>query len=199
MGPLVIAGIACDERGLQRLDDICKRDSKRTSPAERERLHGILTESYPYHVIKITPQEIDSARMSGIGLNELEAIKFGELIELLKPKKAFLDCADVLPRNFRGAVLKNLSHKCELIIEHKADERYPIVSAASIIAKVERDREMGRLREEYGEVGSGYSSDPVTIIFIEKWCRERGELPPFARRTWRTASRAKNMKLSDFL
>ncbi|MEE9594474.1 MAG: ribonuclease HII [Candidatus Hydrothermarchaeales archaeon] len=198
-GPLVVAGLACDEEGLQALNSLCKRDSKRTPPKARAKLYEILTNEYSYRVIKIEPEELDSARESGISLNQLEAMKFGELIEALKPQKAFLDCADVIPQNFLDAVLRNLAHKCELVVEHKADERYPIVSGASIIAKVERDREIERLCEEYGDMGSGYTSDPKTISFLEKWCREKGELPFFARRTWKTASRAKNMKLLDFI
>ncbi|MFQ5815157.1 MAG: ribonuclease HII [Candidatus Hydrothermarchaeaceae archaeon] len=198
LGPLVIAGLACDTGGLHALNGLCKRDSKRTPRNTREKLYEILTKEYPYHVIKIAPQDLDRARNNGLSLNVLEAMKFGALLDVLKPRKAFLDCADVLPQNFRRAVLKNLDHKCELVVEHKADERYPIVSAASIIAKVERDGEIKRLGEKYGDMGSGYSSDPKTISFLEKWVRDKGELPPFARQTWKTSSRAKNMKLLDF-
>ncbi len=199
LGPLVIAGLACDDKGLNTLSMLCKKDSKRTPPAERERLHGVLTADYSYNVIKIPPLELDLARERGVSLNVLEGMKFGEILEALKPHKAFLDCADVEPKNFRSAVLKTLVHECELVIEHKADERYPIVAAASIIAKVERDREIIRLRNEFGDMGSGYASDPKTISFLERWYRENGRLPPFARRTWKTALRAKNAKLLDFL
>ncbi len=198
-GPLVIAGLISDEEGLENLDSLCKKDSKQTPKKMREKLYGILTENYHYHVAKITPEELDQGRESGLSLNRLEAIKFGAILEILKPQKAFLDCADVIPQNFLDAVQENSAHRCELIVEHKADEKYPIVSAASIIAKVERDREIESLCEEYGDLGSGYPSDPKTITFLEQWCRDKGKLPPFARRTWKTASRAQNKKLLDFL
>lgn len=199
LGPLVIAGIACDDEGLRNLGSMCKRDSKRTPPDKREKLHEILTKEYPYRIIKIAPNELDRARKDGVSLNELEGMKFGEILQFLKPNKAFLDCADVLPSNFERHVLKTLRHECELVIEHKADERYPIVAAASIIAKVERDNEIKQLQKKYGDLGSGYASDPKTISFLEGWYREKGELPHFARLTWKTASRAKNAKLLDFL
>ncbi|MDK2465154.1 MAG: ribonuclease HII, partial [Candidatus Korarchaeota archaeon] len=69
------------------------------------------------------------------------------------------------------------------------DVNYPVVSAASILAKVHRDRIIERLRDEYGDFGSGYAGDERTIRFLREWVRERGSLPPIARRSWLTASR----------
>ncbi len=47
----------------------------------------------------------------------------------------------------------------------KADALYPIVSAASIVAKVKRDRVIDGLA---GVVGSGYPGDPATKKFLEE-------------------------------
>jgi ribonuclease HII len=71
--------------------------------------------------------------------------------------------------------------------EHGADETYPVVGAASIVAKVERDAHVERLATEYGEVGSGYPSDPTTKAFLESYVADHDALPPCARATWKTS------------
>ena len=55
--------------------------------------------------------------------------------------------------------------------EHKADVNHVSVSAASIIAKVVREEEVAKLKgkyKEYGDLGSGYPSDPATKEFLRK-------------------------------
>ncbi len=90
----------------------------------------------------------------------------------------------------------------ELISEHKADEKYPVVSAASIIAKVTRDREMDRLSSQYGELGSGYPADPITRLYLTMLFRERGEIPDFVRQSWDTVRKIREglkvTRLDDF-
>jgi ribonuclease HII len=197
LGNLVIAGVFCGEDEVERLGEIGVKDSKKLSKSERAKLYKKLVSEFEYLVIKISPSEVDKRRKR-ISLNELEGEKFAEIINVLKPEKAYIDCADVVPANFRNHIMKKIDCKCELIIEHKADAAYPIVSAASIIAKVERDAGIEKLGEEYGDIGSGYPSDPKTIAFIENWYRKNRFLPGFMRKSWKTASRVKNCKLSEF-
>ncbi len=199
LGPLVVAGALCEEKEQPRLADMGVRDSKKLSPDARERLYDELTSRLGYSVIKISAQELDEARKQGISLNEFEGMKFATIINQLKPSRAYIDCADVSPANFHGYMAGVLDCDCDLVIEHKADEKYPIVSAASIIAKVERDREIELIKKEYGDIGSGYSHDPRTIAFIENYYREKKEFPSFVRMSWKTTSRAKNSKLREFL
>ena len=71
--------------------------------------------------------------------------------------------------DFLRARIKNLSN-LEVSCEHKADRNHIAVAAASILAKSEREKEMERIREKYGEeIGSGYTSDPLTQKFLEKY------------------------------
>jgi ribonuclease HII len=63
-----------------------------------------------------------------------------------------------------------------------------VVSAASIIAKVTRDREITILSEEFGKIGSGYPSDPVTIAFLSAYIKSHDAPPPIARKSWKTVS-----------
>jgi len=89
-----------------------------------------------------------------------------------------------------------------LISEHKADDKFLIVGAASIVAKVTRDQLVAELSDTFGPVGSGYPSDPVTIQFLEGYIREHGCPPSCARRTWKTVgeilTRVSQQGLVDF-
>ncbi|RMF30468.1 MAG: ribonuclease HII, partial [Candidatus Nitrosothermus koennekii] len=72
--------------------------------------------------------------------------------------------------------------------EHRADANNIVVGAASIIAKVNRDKEIDRLRV-YGNVGSGYPSDEITIKFVEEWMKKNKQYPEFLRKSWKTMKR----------
>ncbi|MBU0761453.1 MAG: ribonuclease HII, partial [Candidatus Altiarchaeota archaeon] len=79
---------------------------------------------------------------------------------------------------------------------HKADDKYAEASAASILAKVERDRDIEKLKDIWGDFGSGYPSDPLTQDFIRK-LREKGAYPDFIRKSWSTVSSEKQAKLFE--
>ncbi|WP_096389917.1 ribonuclease HII [Halopenitus persicus] len=75
---------------------------------------------------------------------------------------------------------------------HGADADSPLVGAASIVAKVERDRRIEAIDDrfpEYDGVGSGYPSDPTTTAFLEAYVADTGDVPECARRSWRTCER----------
>ena len=101
---------------------------------------------------------------------------------------AFVDACDVNAGRYGETVTSLLRTPVTVISEHKADSRFPVVSAASIVAKVTRDRIIDALHEEYGEIGSGYPSDKTTIDFLESWISEHGSPPVIARHSWRTIS-----------
>lgn len=75
-----------------------------------------------------------------------------------------------------------------ITVSKKADSIYPIVSAASVCAKVTRDAAIGVLMPEGEEIGSGYPGDEKT----KGWLK-RGMDPVFgwevgmARFSWATA------------
>jgi ribonuclease HII len=75
-----------------------------------------------------------------------------------------------------------------------ADRIYPVVSAASILAKVERDREVASLRAKYGDFGSGYLADEKTMSFLKQWLQTHGDYPECVRKSWKPAKQAKNEK-----
>lgn len=198
LGDLVIAGVLCAEGDVDYLREIGVKDSKQLSPRRRGALFGLITARFRYHAIRVSPRELDARVEAGISLNELEGRKFGEIINALGPEKAYVDCADVVPENFARHIRKVLARPCALVVEHRADVTYPLVSAASIVAKVLRDEGIARLRERYGEIGSGYPSDPKTQAFLRRWSREEGPYPEFVRRSWKTAARAMDSTLDGF-
>ncbi|MGB9671735.1 MAG: ribonuclease HII [Candidatus Bathyarchaeales archaeon] len=196
IGPLVIAGVLVKEEDIPKLVELKVRDSKLLSPQRRENLAvEIKRIAEKYSVVKLSPMEIDKVVMSGRKLhklNRLEAQAMAKVIEMLKPDIAYVDASDVLEERFKQHILEALSIKVQIISEHKADRRYPIVSAASIIAKVERDKEIAELAKKYGDIGCGYPSDPKTIMFLQKCLEEVGEYPDFVRKSWKPAKRAKS-------
>lgn len=195
IGPLVIAGVLIGEKDLPRLTDMGVKDSKRLSPDKREYLAvKIKALAVEWRVVKLSPEEIDKVVKTGRKLhrlNRLEAQTMAKVIETLEPDVAYVDASDVLADRFGRHVAEELSFKVKIVSEHKADEKYPIVSAASIIAKVERDRAVSWLRQKYGNLGCGYPTDPKTLEFLKKWINESGSYPDFVRKSWKPAKRLK--------
>lgn len=193
IGPLVIAGILVDERGLADLVRLGVKDSKLLSPKRREYLAGeILKIIIDYMVVKVPPSEVDRVVKYGgrlNRLNRLEARVMASIIKELKPDIAYVDASDILPERFKQHIIEELPFAIEIVSEHKADKTYPVVSAASIIAKVERDKEIEALKRIYGDFGSGYATDPKTMLFLRRWIEEHGSYPDFVRSSWKTVRR----------
>ncbi len=199
IGPLVVAGVCGDESVIASLG---VKDSKKLSAKRRERLaEEIKKVASKIVVIRVEPEEIDALREK-MTLNDIEVELFARVISQLEGNRVYVDAADVNEERFAEEIKKKLGMDVEIISEHRADSRYPIVSAASIIAKVERDRIIEELKEELGEFGSGYPADERTKRFLEEYVREHNELPPHTRHSWKSAKRAmkrrEQRKLGDF-
>jgi ribonuclease HII len=187
LGPLVVAAVMVEDDGP--LVEMGVRDSKLLKRSRRAELYPLIEEVSEIKVMVISHDQIDDQRRNE-SLNEIEARAFASAISRFAGNLIYLDAADVNPRRFGSMVSRYLGLSVEMVCEHRADELYPVVSAASIIAKETRDRLMDRIGEEMGrEVGSGYSHDPKTRAFLENWICENGDLPPCARRSWETSRR----------
>ncbi len=134
-------------------------------------------------MIIVSPQEVDNALSDKeMNLNWLEAVKSAEIINNLKPDKAILDCPSPNLKAYKEYIEKLLKKKVELVVSHKADQLYPIVSAASIIAKVVRDNEIEKIKRKIGvNFGSGYPSDPLTAAFLKE---NYNRYPDIFRKNW---------------
>jgi len=196
LGSLVIAGVLMKEEDLPKLIQLGVKDSKLLSPHRREILAAEIKQiAQKYSIIKLSPEEIDNVVLKGRKLhrlNRLEAQAMAKVIEILKPEMAYVDASDVLEERFKQHILECLPFKVEIVSEHKADRNYPIVSAASIIAKVERDKEIAELTNKYGDLGCGYPTDPKTISFIQQCLEKLGKYPDFVRKSWKPAKKAKS-------
>jgi ribonuclease HII len=202
LGPLVVAGISIDTRKIRKLKDLGVRDSKKLSPARREHLYPeIMKVSETVQWTMITPDEIDFIVTTGKKLhklNYLEAIHFARVIDKLGASRVTVDASDVVPERFRDDIVVNLGTKCNVVAVHKADRDYPVVSAASIIAKVNRDREVDLLRKVHGEFGSGYPSDPTTRAFFKDRMLKGESLPGYVRKSWKTWGNLQQSLISSF-
>ena len=206
VGSMMIAGVLADEDKLEELKSMGCKDSKMLSPSQREQIgKKIEITAKEIRLVEITANQIDSMRRV-MSLNEIEARKIAELIEKFenKPDKVIIDCPDPEPSRFLARLRKYLDVKdYQFVIEHKADVNYPIVSAASIMAKLARDMHVKELGEKYGlKLGTGYSHDEEAIKAIENFLEKDGKLPPFVRKSWETSKRIvekkEQKKLSDF-
>lgn len=199
LGPLVVAAVGVTSENV--LDGLGVKDSKLVSPKERERLYPLIRAQCKVATIKLDAQEIDAIRTE-MTLNAAMARTHARAIDKLSPSCAYVDACDVNSFRYAEMVKGNLVKQCEIVSEHHADVKYPVVSAASIIAKVTRDRAIVTLAKKYGEIGSGYPADPITIRFLESWIGEHGSPPPIARKSWKTISamlaRKSQKSLMDF-
>ncbi len=198
IGPLVIAGVLIKEENLQALLALGVKDSKLLTAKKREALIPEIIRIAEKHVIlKVPPCEIDKAvecKLRNHKLNRLEAKTMAQIVTALEPDIVYVDAADVLEDRFGQYIMEASSFKTKIISKHKADKTYPIVSAASIIAKVERDNCIAELRKEYGDFGTGYLSDSKTQIFLVQWLKSHNDYPDMIRKSWKPAKKAKSQK-----
>lgn len=183
LGPLVIAGILIERYKIKRLSNIGVKDSKQLSPRARENLYKkILAIVDDYHVVRISPRIIDQ-NVRRNALNDLEGRYMAKVIARLRPASAYVDSCDVNPRRF-GKFISDIAQVKKVYSSHHADRRYPVVAAASILAKVNRDRAIEKIRKSF-DVGSGYPSDRKTMGFIKNIVELEGIPPPFVRKSWK--------------
>jgi ribonuclease HII len=162
-------------------------DSKMLSPMVRERLYSIIRKRFRVATIRIDAHEIDEIR-TGMTMNACVARAHAQVIDKLSPSVAYVDACDVNAFRYAEMVKCHLGKECEIVSEHYADQNYKVVSAASIVAKVTRDRAITMLSKKYGEIGSGYPSDPVTIAYLSAYIDEHKCPPPIARKSWKTVT-----------
>ncbi len=211
IGSLVVAAVAVPvEGGEAWLRELEVRDSKKLAAAKRDRLAGIIAGRTVHQVIEVPAEDIDALRATA-SLNVIEARLFASAVLAVVQKlddgsrvTAYLDAADTsettFERYFRGSM--GASPGAEAVVgvvsRHEADDAFPVVSAASVLAKARREEVVARIREELGEdIGSGYPSDRRTVAFLENWIMEKGVLPPHTRASWKTAQRLMDRHSSE--
>ncbi len=195
IGPMVLAGVLIKTADQDFLKESGVKDSKMLTQEKRLALDELIkSKSLGYKAVLVPPIEIDDAVLSGRNLNNLEAIKCAEVIDSLntedmhdKEIKVIVDCPSPNTKAWQAVLIshikysKNLKIKCE----HKADANHPCVSAASVLAKLAREEAVAEIKSQYGNIGSGYLTDPVTQAFIKEKSAELENSGIF-RKSWST-------------
>jgi ribonuclease HII len=188
IGPLVVAGASFEEDAIPRLVELGVKDSKKLTATKRENLvPKIEALATGIRYFELQPHSIDSVVTRAVKLkklNYLEAAAMANVIRALAPDEAYVDASDVDDGRYGETILRLLHVKPKMVCEHKADFNYPVVSAASILAKVRRDSIIAALREEYGDFNSGYPSDGQAITWLRGWYAEHRSFPPVVRHSW---------------
>lgn len=183
LGSMFVAAVRADPGDIPEGVD----DSKRLSGPRRREIDTQLREQADaISVVEIPVERIDDPDTD---MNELTVAGHARALSPVVGENCeyYLDAGDTNAVRFERRVEDRLDAPVDILAEHGADERYPVVGAASIVAKVARENHVSTLESEYGEVGSGYPSDETTRTFLEEFVTERGHLPSCARTSWQTS------------
>ena len=167
------------------------KDSKQLTPTRRAKLAKTIEQDarisnaiveVPTDTIDAVPGELNQLTAQTMGRAISNVIASEQLVE-----RVVVDACDPDVDRFAESVAHSIPDPIDIEARHGADEAYPIVSAGSIIAKVARDAHIGSLTQSYGDIGSGYPSDPTTRAFLSTYIETHGDLPACARRSWQTS------------
>ncbi len=188
IGDMFVAGVAIDPRKLQRLRELGIRDSKELTPNARSRLVAIVLRYADAVMVKrFPPSVIDKTNINVLYARAVVDLVNNILRIGLRIKKIYIDA--VTGRKAL-AILEGGIGKIPFVLEPKADRKYVVVSAASIVAKFLRDLHVSKLKETYGDFGSGYPADPRTIRWLEEHLISSSTvMPSIIRRSWSTLKR----------
>ncbi len=190
LGPMYLAGVLIKSEDEKKLKEFGAKDSKLLAHSQRIRIAKEIERISKYHLEESTPKQIDEA-VETINLNTLEAKKAAEIINKLNNKKdkikVIVDCPSVNTLAWKNKMISFIDYTDNLTIlcEHKADFNHPVVSAASILAKVAREEAVEKIKKQFSNMGSGYPADPITIDFIKSQGRDL-EKTGIVRTSWAT-------------
>jgi len=203
IGSMFVGGVLVEEPNHSNIKKILIgksgfNDSKKINNKKREEFYNIFKNFTKIEVYEISASKIDKLRAKKYTMNEIMVMAHAELIKKFGEEAdvIYLDASDVNEDRF-GIHVKKMAENfikpdVKIISKHKADETYPLVAAASIVAKLWRERHIAELKKAYGDFGSGYPSDPKTIDFLSDFFKKHNNFPDIVRTSWKTCERIKN-------
>ena len=190
---MIICGVSFQQKSVKNLRDKGVKDSKGLTSSRRKELDNYLRDTAEkVEIIEFEAEKISSMQKQNTNLNQIEEIGFSKILNRINSNKAFIDAASANVEKFSKNLKKRTKYDSKIIAEHKADENRPPVSAASIIAKVRRDKRIEELKEKFGKIGSGYPSDSKTTDFLKDWIKNHEKFPDIVRKSWKTVKRIKS-------
>lgn len=192
-GPLVygIAWMPAKVYQTGILEKLGVNDSKALSADTREyiyeQLHALPKDDFGCNTAVISADQISRAmlapRKTSLNLLSFEAARslLYQVFTSYEIEHVYIDL--VSPESQYAAYIRELMPNLALTICAKADAKYPITGAASIVAKVTRDR---HIKVQWG---SGYPSDPKTKEYLDKACHSIYGFPAHIRHSWETVKR----------
>lgn len=214
LGDLFIGCVLCTQSQIDILKENYVDDSKKLSKEKREKLYPIIIKNCIGFKVGSIPVEVIDKNLTNYpkkSLNELEMELMRDLIISMEPDEIYIDAVGSNSQKFAKLMDEMLKEKIDfnskIIARHKADSIFTVVGAASILAKVDRDRSIENYQKnysEFGDIGSGYTSDKKTINFLRSYVKKNGKLPPIARKSWKTSDNILNdilrqKKITDFI
>lgn len=189
IGDLFMVLVVIDKDLEEFLKNIGVKDSKKLTKNRREELFkSIISIAKIVIASRIPPEDIDRENINHLELKTLCKILM-KGCSIVKIDKVYVDAfanpakiAQHLYQCLKGFDINNI------VVAHGADNTYTVVGAASIIAKVLRDKHIDFLKQMYGDFGSGYPGDRSTIEWLKNYYQEHKILPPIVRKSWKTVN-----------
>ncbi|EHB14479.1 Ribonuclease H2 subunit A [Heterocephalus glaber] len=201
LGPMVYAICYCPESRLADLEALKVADSKTLSESERDRLFAKMEEDQDlvgWALDVLSPNLISTSMLGRVkyNLNSLSHDTATGLIQYaldqgVKVTQVFVDTVG-LPEMYQKRLQQRFP-EITVTVKAKADALYPVVSAASICAKVARDQAVKswqfveKLQDLDADYGSGYPNDPKTKAWLRRHVEPVFGFPQLVRFSWRTA------------
>lgn len=187
IGDLFMAIVVIEADQELFLKSLGVRDSKKLTKSRREELFNyIVSLARVIAVARIPPNVIDKHNINTLEISSLCKL-LAKVLSITDVWRIYID-AFASPDKIKEHVklcVKNLSAD-KIIAEHGADALHTVVGAASIVAKVLRDRHIEMLKISYGDFGSGYPSDKRTVDWLKNYYQKHRSIPPIVRRSWKT-------------
>lgn len=173
-------------------------DSKKLNPKKRNQIYNSLKDMMDIKYAQLTPVIIDENKEQGGDLMQLEIAAIVKVLNQEQPNCIIIDALMRDVDKFKSILERSLTFECSIIAENKADNTYPLVGAASIVAKELREQELAQIHQNVElDCGSGYPGDQKTREFVKLKGKDE-EMRFLFRKSWKTYQELTSKSLADY-